>query len=81
MSAYYIWPRADSKTASVAVVAGTGLKGMRAAEANQYLAAGSGFPDFMIFSADLPETGSKAVKQAGFYSNTWDLQNAQMINQ
>ena len=54
---------------------------MHAAEANQYLAAGSGFPDFMIFTADLPEVGSKAVKQAGFYSNSWSLQNAQTITQ
>ncbi|MGI4021672.1 MAG: alpha/beta hydrolase-fold protein [Janthinobacterium lividum] len=81
LSAYFIWPRADSKTASVAVISGSGLKGMRAAEANQYLAAGSGFPDFMIFSADLPENGSKAVKVAGFYNNQWALNNSQTVVQ
>lgn len=81
LSAYFIWPRADSKMASIAVISGSGLKGMRATEANQYLAAGSGFPDFMIFSTDLPEIGSKAVKEAGFYSNNWNLQNGQIVTQ
>lgn len=41
---YFTWPREGSNIASVAVVSGTGLQGMRAAEANQYFAAGSGFP-------------------------------------
>src|SRR5690606_36657584 len=36
LAAYFMWPRADSETASVAVVSGTGIKGMKATEANQY---------------------------------------------
>ncbi|MNL87429.1 hypothetical protein D3C87_2165770 [compost metagenome] len=44
---------------------------MKAAYANQYFAGGSGFPDFMVFSADLPKAGSKGIKLAGFYNNKW----------
>jgi len=39
----------SSAVASVAVVGGTGIKGMNAANANQ-CAAVAGFPDFMIFN-------------------------------
>jgi hypothetical protein len=46
---------------------------MRAAEANQYFAGGSGFPDFMIFSLDMLEKGETAVKAAGYYNNKWQL--------
>jgi poly(3-hydroxybutyrate) depolymerase len=79
LAAYFMWPRADSKIASVAVIAGTGLPGMRAADANQYFAGGSGFPDYMIFSTDLLRGETNAVKTAGFYNNQWKLDESEMI--
>jgi poly(3-hydroxybutyrate) depolymerase len=78
-AAYFMWPRADSKIASVAVVGGSGLAGMRAADANQYFAGGSGFPDYMIFSTDLLKGDVNAVKTAGFYNNEWKLDDAESI--
>jgi dienelactone hydrolase len=74
LGAYFTWPRAGSSTASVAVVSGTGLPGMHAAEANQYFAAGSGFPDYMIFSTEMLRHGSKGIRLAGFYGNDWSLE-------
>ncbi|OZI07940.1 alpha/beta hydrolase [Siphonobacter sp. BAB-5385] len=71
--AYFVWPIKGSNTASVAVVSGTGLKGMKAADANQYFAGASGFPDFMIYQFDMLKQGSKGVKLAGFYDNAWKL--------
>ncbi len=58
LAAYFMWPRADSKKASIAVVSGSGIKGMKATEANQYFAAASGFPDFMVFSLEMLEKGA-----------------------
>ncbi|GAA0553533.1 carboxylesterase family protein [Chitinophaga japonensis] len=75
LAAYFVWPRADSKIASIAVISGTGMTGLHAAEANQYFAGGSGFPDYMIFSADLLKGDINAVKAAGFYSNQWEIEN------
>jgi dienelactone hydrolase len=73
LGTYFIWPRADSKTASVAVVAGTGLAGMKAANANQYFAGGSGFPDFMVFDISMLKDGGKGIRTAGFFDNNWGL--------
>ncbi|PRY34454.1 esterase/PHB depolymerase [Spirosoma oryzae] len=73
LAAYFVWPINGSATASVAVVGGTGLKGMRAASANQYFAGASGFPDFMIFGLDMVRTGSQGVRMAGFFDNSWKL--------
>ncbi|WP_343673858.1 alpha/beta hydrolase-fold protein [Chitinophaga sp.] len=73
LAGYFMYPRMDSKVAAVAVIGGTGLKGMRAAEANQYFAGGSGFPDYMIFSAELLKGKETEVKTAGFYDNEWRL--------
>jgi len=73
LGAYYVWPNASSDFSSIALVGGTGLKGMHAADANQYFAGGSGFPDYMIFSLDMLEKGDAGVKATGFFTNQWTL--------
>ena len=62
LATYFVWPRHDSNIASVAVIAGTGMQGMKAAEANQYFAAGSGFPDYIIFSTEMLRSGAAGIK-------------------
>jgi hypothetical protein len=39
---------------------------MNAADANQYFAAGSGFPDYMIFSVDHVESWFSGDPRSGF---------------
>ncbi len=73
LGAYVMYPRSDSKTASVAAITGTGPAGMHAADANQYFSGGSGFPDYMIFTDELLKSGVKGVLNAGFYNNNWEL--------
>ena len=73
LGAYFVWPIAGSTIASVSVVSGSGIKGMNAALANQYFAGASGFPDFMIFSLDMLQTGANAIKMAGFFDNEWKM--------
>jgi poly(3-hydroxybutyrate) depolymerase len=72
--AYIMYPRYDSNIASVAAVTGTGLIGMHAADANQYFTGGSGFPGYMIFSADMLREGVNKVIKAGYYTNKWELE-------
>lgn len=72
LGAYFVWPREDDST-SVGVVSGTGLKGMKAAYANQYYSAGSGFPDYLVFRLDMLQSGGKGVVSAGFFDNRWEL--------
>ncbi|MGA0559020.1 prolyl oligopeptidase family serine peptidase [Larkinella sp. VNQ87] len=79
LSAYFAWSRTDSPVASVAVVAGTGLVGMKAADANQYFAGGSGFPDYMIFGLDMVKNGIKGVRKAGFFDNNWQLEPQESV--
>lgn len=78
LAAYFVWPIRSSSVASVAVIAGTGLKGMNTANANQYFAGASGFPDFMIFSSDMLLNGASGMKLAGFYDHQWKLDRKSM---
>lgn len=73
LGAFFVWPIRNSSVASVAVVSGTGLKGMNAAIGNQYFAGGSGFPDFMIFKLHMLQEGEKGLQMAGFFDNNWKL--------
>ena len=79
ISAYFVWPLHNSTIASVGVVSGTGLKGMNAANANQYFAGASGFPDFMIYTLDMLKSGSEGIKMAGFFDNNWQLDETNLI--
>ncbi|UFH54448.1 prolyl oligopeptidase family serine peptidase [Spirosoma sp. KNUC1025] len=81
LGAYFTWPRSDSPTASVAVITGTGLPGLKATDANQYFAGGSGFPDFMIFDLTMLRDGIKGIRKAGFFDNNWSLVNGQTVSQ
>lgn len=73
LGAYFVWPLQGSTKASVAVISGTGLKGMHAASANQYFAGASGFPDFMVFSLEMVKDGVSGVRMAGFFDHDWKL--------
>ncbi|UYQ95447.1 alpha/beta hydrolase-fold protein [Chitinophaga horti] len=79
LSASFVWPLKGSDVASVAVVTGSGLEGMKAAYANQYFAGASGFADFMVYSASMLEQGASGVKLAGFYDYAWKLDPAEMV--
>jgi dienelactone hydrolase len=79
LGAYFIWPIQNSTFNSVAVISGSGLKGMHAATANQYFAGGSGFPDFMIFGLDMLLSGERGVRMAGFYDQEWKLSTSNFV--
>jgi hypothetical protein len=79
LGAYFVWPIAGSNTASVSVVTGSGLKGMNAAQANQYFAGASGFPDFMIFSLDMLQAGANGIKLTGFFDNDWKMSKEDQV--
>lgn len=76
---YFIQPRPDSDIASVGVVAGTGLRGFKAAHANQYFLAGTAFPDLTVIGADAFENEYKTVEGAGFFGNDWSVQRGDFV--
>lgn len=81
LAAYFIWPMKNSPVTFAGVVAGTGIEGMQAANANQYFAGGSGFPDFMIFRLDMLRDASKGIITAGFFDNNWKLDDKNRVGE
>lgn len=79
LAAYFVWPLAGTGDNSVSVISGSGLKGMKAANGNQYFAGASGFPDIMIFRLGMLNSGISGVEIAGFFDNEWKLDAANLV--
>lgn len=73
LGGYFTWKKPGTDRHTVGVIAGTGIKGMHGATANQYFAGASGFPDYMFFRYDMLKDGSDQVVDAGFYNNRWEV--------
>jgi hypothetical protein len=79
LATYFVYPRNDSPTATVGVVAGTGNEGMKATFANNYISGITGFPDLMIFNTDMLKDGLKGVKISGFFGYDWSIKKGDFV--
>ena len=77
--AYFISPKPNSDFNSIGVVTATGIKGMHAAYANDYLENGTFYPDVIIFDEKMPKQGLSGVKFTGFFGNDWSIENGKFI--
>jgi hypothetical protein len=75
----FIWPRAGSNVASVGVVAGTGITGMRLTNQRQYLYPGYDYPDCIVFSSEMLREGSNGVRMAGFFGEDWSVETGEFV--
>jgi pimeloyl-ACP methyl ester carboxylesterase len=74
LGTYYIYPRPDSDFASVGVVAGTGMEGMKALAPNDYFSGITGFPDLLIFDVSWLRDGINGIRASGFFGNDWSVE-------
>ncbi len=79
LGAYFVRPRPGSATASVGAVAWTGPAGWFAAGPIQYFISGAGFPDLMIFSAEMLRVGTAGVRCIGWFGDDWSLERGDFV--
>lgn len=77
LAAHFVYPRPGSDTALVGVVAGTGDIGRRLADEPRYFISGVGYPDWMLTSPDVLESGLGGVVAAGFFESDWSVSETQ----
>jgi len=67
-------PRPDSGVASVGVVAGTGVVGLRLNDRLRTFVSGIGYPDCLVFGPEvLREAPPAGVRAAGFFGMDWKI--------
>jgi len=79
LACLFVYPRPGSDRASVGVVSGTGLVGMRLTDRQPYLAPGVGYPDCLVFSAEMLTKGIEGVRAAGFFGPDWSVTGGEFV--
>ncbi|MDG5800054.1 prolyl oligopeptidase family serine peptidase [Marinilabiliaceae bacterium ANBcel2] len=79
LGALFVFPKYNHDSASVGVVAGTGIKGMRSVANNSYFSGVTGYPDILIFSDEVLYNGSESIKVSGFFGYDWGIENGDFI--
>ena len=79
LACLFIRPRPDSDIASIGVIAGTGITGLRLTDTLPYLYAGYSFPDLFIARPALLTEGNRGVEAAGFFGPDWRLETGDLF--
>lgn len=79
LACLFVRPRPGSAVASVGVVSGTGLTGMRLTDRQPYLNPGVEYPDCLILGADMLTVGVDGVRAAGFFGPNWAVETGEWI--
>lgn len=77
LSCVFIYPRSGSDSASVGVISGTGMEGMRLTDRMLYLQPGIAFPDCVIAGTGILTDGDAAALGAGFFGLDWTAGNGE----
>ena len=75
-----IRPRRDSKTASVAVISGTGQAGMKIVDFTSYFHPYQNFPDIIIYNSDILKSDEEGIKFTGYFGNDWSIEKGEIIS-
>jgi dienelactone hydrolase len=77
ISCLFLQPRPGSDIACVAVVGGTGPKGLRLTDRVPYFLAGVAFPDCTVFGPEVLQQGAEGARVAGFFGEDWSVKNGE----
>jgi hypothetical protein len=77
LSAFFIQPRGDSDIASVIVVSGSGLAGMRSAYAVSFFRAFVRYPDCIVTRVSQEQAGEAENVAVGFFGLDWSVENGE----
>ncbi len=77
ISCLFIRPRPGSATASVGVVAGTGIAGMRLTNKMPYFLPGVGFPDCVVVDSEILKGKEDGLRAVGFFGIDWSVEHGE----
>ncbi|MBM3824450.1 MAG: alpha/beta hydrolase [Verrucomicrobia bacterium] len=77
LAALFLRPRPGSHRACVAVVAGTGLVGLRLTDRIPYFLAGVALPDWTVWTPRTLREGPDGVLGAGFFGQDWGVESGE----
>jgi dienelactone hydrolase len=73
-------PRSGSAVASIGVVSGTGIDGLRLSHLVTYLEPGLGLPDLTAFNEDVLTKGDAGIILSGFFGPDWSMKSGEFVS-
>ena len=73
LACLFVQPRPGSDVASVGVVAGTGIAGLRLTDRLSYFVSGAAFPDLLVIAPNMLTEGAEGLLAAGFFGQDWSV--------
>lgn len=73
LACLFLRPRSDSDIACVAVIGGTGIRGMRLTDRIPIFTSGVALPDVTVFGPECLRDGDKGIRVAGFFGEDWGV--------
>ena len=70
-------PRPGSDIASVAVISGSGIIGLKLTDRVPYFMAGVAYPDCTVFGPETLSNGYEGVRVAGYFGNDWSVEKGE----
>jgi pimeloyl-ACP methyl ester carboxylesterase len=77
LACLFVRPRPGSDRASVAVVSGSGLPGLRLTERLPYFTSGVAYPDCLVIRAKPQGESSTTLVAAGYFGSEWDVESGE----
>jgi len=75
----FVRPWKGDGNASIVVISGSGLVGMKLTTRIPYMNPGIGLPDFTLFNSDLVSKGEQGILATGFFGLDWSVENGDFI--
>jgi dienelactone hydrolase len=79
LACLFVRPRPGSVGASVGVVGGSGLIGMRLTDRLPYFVSGVEYPDYLVLNPDTLTAGLSGVRLAGFFGSDWTISTGEFL--
>lgn len=79
LACLFIRPRPGSDIASVGVVSGSGIVGMRLTNRSPYMSPGFAYPDVTVFNPEILSDQTAGYVAAGFFGLDWSVENGEII--
>ncbi|WP_152054291.1 carboxylesterase family protein [Tautonia marina] len=79
LACLFIRPRPGSNQASVGVVSGTGLAGLRLSDRLPVFVSGVAYPDLTVLGPEVLAEGLEAVEAAGFFGPDWGVDSGEIV--
>ena len=79
LACLFVRPRPGSDTASVGVIAGTGLPGLRLTNHLPVFVSGVAYPDWVVIDSTMLTKGAEGLRGAGFFGNDWSLKDGESV--